>query len=299
MSGTHHTSTIVSVDEQALADAPTGRTSDGATETTEDEADVVEAAAVEETPRLRPSVDQTTRAKVDANHPDGLVQDPEAVTLAQEERIWAREAEREHISAQAILGPQEGRARRTREWVVERQRERRPTWDHAEEQTDPRATLDRETLAQVNQQADRIAEELDNAPTRAAVSRVLAEVITDGKAMPEAVFETLALCRAEMGAVCPITDVPDLGTGEVTVEGEIAELWPPGHAKIAWVGLIEDDSGQTKVTAWEKSDVWCVEEGDRVRLCDAAVNWYQGRWSLALTGDSRVEFPGRDAWLDG
>lgn len=101
-----------------------------------------------------------------------------------------------------------------------------------------------------------------------------------------------------MGAVCPIGEVPDLGAGEVTVEGEIADLWPAGHAKIAWVGLIEDESGQTRVTAWERSDVRGVEAGDRVRLCHAAVNWYRGRWSLALTGDSRAEFPERDAWLD-
>jgi ssDNA-binding replication factor A large subunit len=238
---------------------------------------------------LRPSVEQTTQAKVDANHPEGLVQDPQRLTLAQEERRWAREQELEHISSQAMLTDQDGRVRRTRQAVVEDRRDRRPTWEHAEAPTDPREELSRETLATVNQQAERIATELDNAPHRAAVSRVLAERVADGQALPEAVFETMATCRSRMGAVSPIADVPELDTQTVTVEGEITELWPPGDGAIAWVGLIEDDSGQTKVTAWEKSRVRPVSEGETVRLFDAAVNWYRGRWSLALTGDSRVE----------
>jgi hypothetical protein len=51
----------------------------------------------------------------------------------------------------------------------------------------------------VNQQADRIAGELAGALTWAAVSRVLAEEVTDGKALPEAVFATLSRCRGTMG----------------------------------------------------------------------------------------------------
>jgi len=58
------------------------------------------------------------QAKVDSNHPDARVEEgPDHMfgkTLEQEERIEAREAELEHISAQAELSQQEGRAKRTR-----------------------------------------------------------------------------------------------------------------------------------------------------------------------------------------
>jgi len=46
-------------------------------------------------------------------------------TLEQEERIEAREAELEHISAQAELSQQEGRAKRTRDIAAKRGAERR------------------------------------------------------------------------------------------------------------------------------------------------------------------------------
>ena len=53
------------------------------------------------------------------HHPDGIADTSKdrihGVTLEQEERIQAREAELERISAQAELGTQDGREQRTRE----------------------------------------------------------------------------------------------------------------------------------------------------------------------------------------
>jgi len=65
------------------------------------------------TPEFRATVDMEVQAKVDSNHPDARVEEgPDHLfgkTLEQEERIEAREAELEHISAQAELGTQDGR----------------------------------------------------------------------------------------------------------------------------------------------------------------------------------------------
>jgi hypothetical protein len=76
------------------------------------------------------------QAKVDSNHPDARVEEgPDHLfgkTLEQEERIEAREAELERISAQAELGTQDGRAKRTREVVVEQ-----CGWDEPEVEVDP------------------------------------------------------------------------------------------------------------------------------------------------------------------
>ena len=96
MSSNNASGKVVTVDEQALEQA--------------DERAVDEDGfpVVEETPEFRVTVDQETQAKVDANHPDGIADTSEGrihgVTLEQEERIRAREAELERISAQAEQG---------------------------------------------------------------------------------------------------------------------------------------------------------------------------------------------------
>jgi hypothetical protein len=100
----------ISVDEQALEHERAVERDDRGFE------------VVEETLDLRATVQQEKQAKVNSNHPDGIVQDFSHLTLAQEERICAREAELEQISAQAELGTQDGRAERTREVVTEQVR---------------------------------------------------------------------------------------------------------------------------------------------------------------------------------
>jgi ssDNA-binding replication factor A large subunit len=112
----------------------------------------------------------------------------------------------------------------------------------------------------------------------------------------KAVLETLEELKAESGAIVPIADVPDVPVGEVTVGGEIIELWAPSSSAIQQVGLIEDDSGKIKFTCWEKSGQTVVREGQTVRFRAAAKNWYEGRCSIALTGWSRIEFPERGRW---
>jgi len=106
MSSNNSSSKVVTVDEQALKQAD-GQAVD------EDGFPVVD-----ETPEFEATVEQEVQAKVDANHPDGIVDtDDEQIygaTLEQEERIRAREDELERISAQAEIGTQEDRAKRTR-----------------------------------------------------------------------------------------------------------------------------------------------------------------------------------------
>jgi len=112
MSSKNATSEVVSVDEQAFENT--------------DEAAVDEAGfeVVEETLEFQATVQMEVQAKVDANHPDGMVDTSDeriyGATLEQEERIRAREAELERISAQAELGTQDGREKRTRDIAAKR-----------------------------------------------------------------------------------------------------------------------------------------------------------------------------------
>ena len=239
---------------------------------------------------FRPSVEQEIQAKVDGNHPDGICEDYSHLPLAQEERIRAREAELERISAQAALGGQDGRAERTREVVVEQRREAR----RARRDPDPREGLAQDELARVNEEARRIAERVDGGPGRAAVARSLAARVQAGQPLTEVVFATLDDQLASPGVILPIAEVPEVQTNEVSVEGEVIQLWEPSTHSIQQVGLIADETSKIKFTIWRKSRQAMVREGQRVRFRAAKKNWYRGRCSIALTYHSRIEFPERE-----
>jgi ssDNA-binding replication factor A large subunit len=284
MSSNNASGKVVTVDEQAFEKA-------GGQAVDEDGFPVVD-----ETPAFEAAVEQETQAKVDANHPDGIADTSNerihGVTLEQEERIRAREAELERISAQAELGTQDGRAKRTREVVTERRQRKRE--ERTPERTDPRERLSRMELSKVNQEADRMAQRLRTGHSRAAVSRALAKRVAKGQDITEAVFDTMDALKAAPGAICPIEDVPDVQTDEVSIEGTVIELWAPSDPAIAQVGLIADDTDKIKWTSWKASEPAFVQEGERVRMRHLKKNWYQGRCSLAVTYDSMIVFPDRD-----
>jgi hypothetical protein len=288
----------VSVDEQAFEKA--------------DEAAVDEDGfeVVDETPAFQATVQMEVQAKVDANHPDGMV-DTSAeriygATLEQEERIRAREAELERISAQAELGTQEGREKRTRDIAAKRSAERRAEFQKRAasvnpmadpERGDPRAELTQEQLAAVNKQSMRLAEKLDGW-SRAAIGRRLGEAVVGGKDLMSAVVGVFEELQTAPGTVVPIGKLEDVNRKEVSIEGRVTQLWESDSPVIQQVGLIEDESGRTKVTVWEKSNQPWIDEGETVRIHGAAKNWYNGRVSVALTGWSTVHFPERGRWWE-
>ncbi|QZP39381.1 SOSS complex subunit B family protein [Halobaculum magnesiiphilum] len=289
---------VVTVDEQAFEKA-------GGQAVDEDGFPVVD-----ETPEFEAAVEQETQAKVDANHPDGIADTSEdrihGVTLEQEERIRAREAELERISAQAELGTQDGREQRTREVAAQGSTKRRREFQKRAasvdpmadpEREDPRAELSQDQLATVNTEADRLATRLDGW-SRAAISRRLAEAVVDGTDMTSAVVRVFEELQTAPGGTVPIDALEDVDRKEVSIEGRIEVLWDSDSPAIAQVGLIADDSGKTKVTIWEKSNAPWIREGEQVRIHGAARNWYEGRVSLAVTGWSTLHFPERGRWWD-
>ncbi|AUV84453.1 DNA-binding protein (plasmid) [Salinigranum rubrum] len=298
MSSNNATSNVVSVDEQAFEKA--------------DEAAVDEEGfeVVDETPEFQATVQMEVQAKVDANHPDGMVDTSDeriyGATLEQEERIRAREAELERISAQAELGTQEGREKRTRNIAAKRSAERRAEFQKRAasvnpmadpERGDPRAELTQEQLAAVNKQSMRLAKKLDGW-SRAAIGRRLGEAVVGGKDLMSAVVGVFEELQTAPGTVVPIGKLEDVNRKEVSIEGQVEVLWDSDSPAIAQVGLIADESGKTKVTIWEKSDAPWIEEGEQVRIHGAARNWYEGRVSLAVTGWSTLHFPERGRWWE-
>jgi len=170
---------------------------------------------VDETPAFEAAVEQETQAKVDANHPDGIADTSKerihGVTLEQEERIRAREAELERISAQAELGTQDGREQRTRAVAAQRSQKRRRKFQKRAasvnpmadpERDDPRMELSQDELATVNSEADRLAEQLDGW-SRAAISRRLSETVVDGTDMTSAVVRVFEKLQTAPGNRSP------------------------------------------------------------------------------------------------
>jgi hypothetical protein len=298
MSSKNVTSEVVSVDEQAFEKA--------------DEAEVDEDGfeVVDETPEFQATVQMEVQAKVDANHPDGMVNTSDeriyGATLEQEERIRAREAELKCISARAEMGTQEGREKRTRDIAAKQSTERRVEFQKRAasvdlwadpDRDDPRAELTQEQLAVVNKQSMRLAEKLDGW-SRAAIGRRLGEAVVGGKDLMSAVVGVFEELQTAPGQVVPIGMLENVNRKEVSIEGTVTQLWEPSSSAISQVGLIEDESGRTKVTVWEKSNQPWIEEGERVRIHGAAKNWYNGRVSVALTGWSSVHFPERGRWWE-
>jgi len=76
--------------------------------------------------------------------------------LAQE-LVRTREAELEHIRAQAERSIQDGRPKRTREVIVEARRERR----RRTRLSDPREQMSRDDPAKVNREPDRLARRME------------------------------------------------------------------------------------------------------------------------------------------
>ncbi|TSD08675.1 DNA-binding protein [Haloglomus irregulare] len=298
MSSNSSSSKVVSVDEQAFEKAG------------EQAVDEDGFPVVDETPEFEATVEQETQAKVDANHPDGIADTSEdrihGVTLEQEERIQAREAELERISAQAELGTQDGREQRTRDIAAKRSAERRVEFQKRAasvnpiadpERDDPRAELTQEQLAAVNKQSMRLAEKLDGW-SRAAIGRRLGEAVVGGKDLTSAVVGVFEELQTAPGTVIPIEKIEDVNRKEVSIEGRVEVLWDADSPAIAQVGLIKDDSGKTKLTSWVASDQPWIEEGELVQIHGAAKNWYNGRVSVALTGWSTVHFPERGQWWE-
>ncbi|WP_436927620.1 DNA-binding protein [Halosimplex amylolyticum] len=242
---------------------------------------------VDETPELRRSVDQEIQGKVDTNHPEAR---PEGMTLEGEERFRAREAEIRRTRQRWDRRQSSDREARTREVASSQTR-----YAREEPPTDPREHLRQEQLAEVNNHAARIVEEFDDRSRSGAAYR-LAEHVRDGVDMLNAVLLVKEELHASPGVPVPIDTLETVPRSTVTIEGAVTQLWDADNPAIQQVGLIEDDTGRTKFTVWEKSRKPWVEKGQTVRLRQVEKSWYEGRVSVAVTGWSQIEFPDRGRW---
>jgi|GEM_PF-4383146 len=249
--------------------------------------------------------------------------EPEHYTLETEERLRGEYEANERARAQAVAAEKAGidrearsredmqTRRAIREAVVEKENpwdgpaaqtigvERvEPTADepvsvtHWRDEPDPRASLEQETLAQVNQSAARLAEHFQGelAMTRASFSKCIARKVSWGSDVMSATMAVKEQLEGMSTVKQPIGSIDAWGQWETTVEATVTTLWSPKSPKQYQVGLVQDENGDTaKFTIWfAAGDKPTLAEGDRIRAERVRVNAYKGAATLAVVGDTDI-----------
>lgn len=70
---------------------------------------------------------------------------------------------------------------------------------------------------------------------------------------------------------------------------EVLQLWEPQSESVAQVGLLGDETGTIKFTAWATSDLPELEEGSVYRLENVVTDEYEGRFSVNLNRTTTIE----------
>jgi len=74
----------------------------------------------------------------------------------------------------------------------------------------------------------------------------------------------------------------------VTIRTKVVELWEPPHETVHQVGLIGDESGRLKFTAWAKSDPPDIEEDTTYTFKDVVVEEYEGSYSVKINSRNEI-----------
>ncbi|MFB6110543.1 MAG: replication factor A [Halodesulfurarchaeum sp.] len=74
----------------------------------------------------------------------------------------------------------------------------------------------------------------------------------------------------------------------ISLTVQVVELWEPRSDAVGQVGLLGDESGTIKFTAWAKSDLPTLEEGEVYRLENVVTDEYQGRYSVKLNSTTEI-----------
>ncbi len=100
-----------------------------------------------------------------------------------------------------------------------------------------------------------------------------------------------ANANAEAGSPDEVTKVSEIDSPEewITVEVEVVDLWEPTSDAIGQVGLVGDETDTVKFTAWAKSDLPELDEGETYRLENVVTDEYEGRMSIKLNSSTEIE----------
>jgi hypothetical protein len=253
---------------------------------------------------LRPTREQEKAGKRDydwTQDPD--LDHPAGRTLAEEEQMLGEEAEMERQRERAVAAHERGidRAQSCRTQSVREARERTAVFTErmredpeCEARVEPRSELDREAVAECNQDGQRLAEGREGAPSRAALSRMLAEHRADGADQCGALM-TVQEELDELSGVPRRFDEYEAWMAKdeyelrVTAQATVVTLYEPSDVGQQQVAVLENESGRAKLTVWRRSEVDTImREGDTVRVRDGIAGFYKGQAQIAADGETSI-----------
>ncbi|EMA48978.1 hypothetical protein [Halococcus thailandensis] len=86
-------------------------------------------------------------------------------------------------------------------------------------------------------------------------------------------------------------DIGDINAPDewVDITGKVVELWDSDADAIGQVGLLGDETGRIKFTAWAKSDLDTLEEDEVYHLGNVVTDEYEGQFSVKLNRTTTIE----------
>jgi replication factor A1 len=86
-------------------------------------------------------------------------------------------------------------------------------------------------------------------------------------------------------------DLGSIETAEewIDITAKVVELWEPRSDAIGQVGLLGDETGRIKFTAWAKSDLPTLEDGEVYHLGNVVTDEYEGQYSVKLNRTTTIE----------
>lgn len=89
----------------------------------------------------------------------------------------------------------------------------------------------------------------------------------------------------------PVKTIGELKGDEtaVSVTGMITHLFKPKSDKVAYSGILYDDTGKVRFTIWKSSDIPKLVVGGTYRFCDFAAGIWNYKPTLTATRNSTIE----------
>jgi len=267
------------------------------------------AEVVDETPEFQATVRMEVQAKVDANHPDGMVDTSEGgstVRLEQEERIRAR-----GLNWSASVPRRDGDARGQGKAYARHRSEAEALSGVQSQKGGERGPVDgpragRPSCRNSGRAVGGGEQAVDAAGgetgwlVASSGGRRLGEAVVSGK-RPDGSAVVRGCSRklqTAPGQVVPIGMLEDVNRKEVSIEGTVTQLWEPSSSAISQSRTYRRRKWTDKVHQLGCGDQPWIEEESTFVFVERRRTGTTGRVSVALTGWTTVNFPERGRWWE-
>ncbi|QHS17992.1 replication factor A [haloarchaeon 3A1-DGR] len=147
--------------------------------------------------------------------------------------------------------------------------------------------------------AEQFSDHLEPSPDVDEIEAKLDNLVTDyrvpveeaRRSVTNSYLDEAGLERDELGrGGSERVDVAEIDDDEqwVDLRVTVVDLWEPRSDAVAQVGLLGDESGTIKFTAFETSDLPLLEEDQAYELSNVVTDEYEGRYSVKLNRTTSI-----------